>query len=63
MAESKSCRPDVRVEPTLCARLKEYCAKRGITIAAYTREFYVKDLMEKGVLTADDLRAMRGAGK
>lgn len=58
--ETKTRRPDVRMEPQLYLRLKEHCARKQISIARFVRDLIIQELRSAGSLSPDDLKIMRG---
>lgn len=58
--ETKTRRPDVRMEPLLYRRMKEYCTKRDVPIARWIRDLIIERLRAEEALSPADLRVMRG---
>lgn len=57
--ESKSTRIEFRLEPTLKARTKSYCARTNQSMNKYLGDLIMRDLIDRGTLTPDDIRLMR----
>lgn len=57
--EQKSERIELRIEPTINRRMRDYCRKAGLKVNKFVGDLIIRDLRSKGNLSPDDIRQMR----